>query len=188
MKPTHLLLSAIAMLGISTIPALSSTPEVWVCDQATGTSLYTNKERAGCRAMELKPLSIVETPPASAHIPPSMLAEPAASRVPPLAGWGEGMSPSGYSGPGAVPDWGRNWHAQNTMTGSVQEEICTRYAEWTRLNERTRGGIFYGSDPSYGGDPSGSNLTTPSYSFYDNARWLALTRMFGTGFVPVGCP
>jgi len=55
------------------------------------------------------------------------------------------------------------------------------------LAQKTRGGLFYGSDPSYGGDVSGRNQRGPSFSFYDNARYVTLSRMFGTGFVPVGC-
>lgn len=187
MRPVRLFLSAVAIIFTSTA-AFSSTPELWECPQPNAVPLYTNKEQAGCRAIELKPLSIVETPPASAHLP--ILPEPAGAQVndPPPVGWGTGNYPPGASGPGNVPDWGRNWHAQNTMSGSTLEETCNRYAEWIRLNERSRGGIFFGSDPSYGGDPSGSNLRSPSFSFYDNARWLALSRQFGTGFVPVGCP
>jgi hypothetical protein len=69
----------------------------------------------------------------------------------------------------------------------VHEEVCSLYSEWLTLVQKTRGGFFYGSDPSYGSDLSGRNQRGPSYSFYDNARYLALARMFGTGFVPVGC-
>ena len=31
---------------------------IWECPQADGITLYTNKERAGCHAMTLKPLSV----------------------------------------------------------------------------------------------------------------------------------
>jgi hypothetical protein len=88
----------------------------------------------------------------------------------------------------SVPDWGREWQARNQLAGSVQGEICTLYGEWLRLNEKTRGGIFFGTDPSYGADPTARNFYAPSFSFYDNARWMTLAKMFGTGFVPIGCP
>ncbi len=189
MKTTRLFLSAIILLWTSAAPALSSTPEFWECVQPDAAPLYTNKEQSGCRAMELKPLSVVETPPASAHIAHLPIAPTGRYDVPPQAEWNPNNPPSGYSrnDMANVPDWGRDWHARNMLPGSVQEEICSRYGEWIRLNERTRGGIFFGSDPSYGGDPSGINLTSPSYSFYDNARWLALSRLFGQGFIPIGC-
>jgi hypothetical protein len=67
-------------------------------------------------------------------------------------------------------------------------EVCSLYGEWLRLNEKTRGGMFFGTDPSYGADPTARNFRAPSFSFYDNARWVTLARMFGTGFVPIGCP
>lgn len=31
---------------------------MWECPQADGITLYTNKERAGCHAITLKPLSV----------------------------------------------------------------------------------------------------------------------------------
>jgi len=86
-----------------------------------------------------------------------------------------------------VPDWARDWYANNTASGSVHAEVCNMYMEYLQLAQKTRGGFWFGSDPSYGGDLSGRNQRGPSYSFYDNARWMALSRMFGTGFVPVGC-
>lgn len=86
-----------------------------------------------------------------------------------------------------VPDWARDWYASNTSSGSVQAEVCSLYMEWMQLVQKTRGGMFFGSDPSYGGDVTGRTQRMPSYSFYDNSRYIALSRMFGTGFVPVGC-
>ncbi len=189
MRPIRLFLSVIAILWTSTAPAFPSTPEFWECIQPDAAPLYINKEQSGCRAMELRPLSVVETPPPSAHIAILPLAPVERYDVPSQAEWYPNNPPSGYSRNDIanVPDWGRDWHARNTLTGSVQENICSRYGEWIRLNERTRGGFFFGSDPSYGGDPTGSNLTTPSYSFYDNARYLTLSRLFGQGFIPIGC-
>jgi hypothetical protein len=73
-------------------------------------------------------------------------------------------------------------------SGSVQAEVCSMYGEWLHLNEKTRGGFFYGTDPSYGGDLSGRNHHGASYAFYDNARYVTLSKIFGRGFIPIGCP
>ncbi len=86
-----------------------------------------------------------------------------------------------------MPEWARDWYASNTTTGSVQAEVCGLYMEWMQLVQKTRGGFFFGTDPSYGGDITGRNQRGASYSFFDNARYIALSRLFGTGFVPVGC-
>jgi hypothetical protein len=87
-----------------------------------------------------------------------------------------------------VPDWAKDWHATIASSGSVQAEVCSMYGEWLHLVQKTRGGFFYGTDPSYGGDLSGRNQRGASYSFYDNARYLTLSKVFGPGFVPIGCP
>ena len=42
-----------------TPPATTELPTTWECSQADGSLLYTNKEKAGCRPMTLKPLSVV---------------------------------------------------------------------------------------------------------------------------------
>jgi hypothetical protein len=160
-------------------PAPNEPTTTWECPQADGTPLYTNKEKAGCRAMTLKPLSIV---PDLEHMP---TIPQTVSAVPPY-------HPPAYPGSSLerqqVPDWARDWRASIAPSGSVQEEVCTLYSEWVHLVQKTRGGFFFGSDPSYGGDVTGRNQRGPSYSFYDNARYIALSRLFGTGFVPVGCP
>ncbi|MDK2743484.1 MAG: hypothetical protein NDI90_11260 [Nitrospira sp. BO4] len=64
MTRTCLPLLSIAMLAI--IPLASASAEtaekpetVWACPQADGSILYTNKERAGCQALTLKPLPVV---------------------------------------------------------------------------------------------------------------------------------
>ncbi len=64
MKRTCASLVRAAMLGICSIgPASAETSEgletMWECAQADGSTVYTNKERAGCQAMTLKPLSVV---------------------------------------------------------------------------------------------------------------------------------
>ncbi|HXV68906.1 MAG TPA: hypothetical protein VD738_08280 [Nitrospira sp.] len=189
MEITRAVLSAGALVlflaGSTSADTPASTPDpsaMWECQQADGHTVYTNKERAGCRAMELKPLSVVPSMEHMPTIPPTMTA--AAPHY--------GAVPYRDSAAGAggrnIPDWARDWHANNTSTGSVQEEVCGLYMEWLTLAQKTRGGFWFGSDPSYGGDLSGLNQRGPSYSFYDNARWKALSRIFGTGFVPVGCP
>ncbi len=86
-----------------------------------------------------------------------------------------------------VPDWARDWYSSIAPSGSVQDEVCSLYSEWMHLVQKTRGGFFFGSDPSYGGDLSGRNQREPSYSYFDNARHLTLSRLFGRGFVPIGC-
>jgi hypothetical protein len=149
---------------------------------ADGGSIYTNKERAGCREILLKPLSVV----------PSLENMPTAPRTTPVGSMYYEM-PSSPNRPAdmggrTVPDWARDWYAGIAPGGSVQEEVCSLYSEWLHLVQKTRGGIFYGSDPSYGGDLSGRNRRGASYSFFDNTRYIALSRMFGTGFIPISCP
>lgn len=185
---THALLSATTLVVFVSAPALADTPpppaeptSTWECPQADGSSVYTNKERAGCRAMVLKPLSVV---PSLDHMPiiPQTVAAPHYYDVPSFQDRGPGFVNRN------VPDWARDWYATNTASGSVHAEVCGMYMEYLQLVQKTRGGFWFGSDPSYGGDLSGRNQRGPSYSFYDNARWMALSRIFGTGFVPVGCP
>jgi hypothetical protein len=184
----HRLLSAAAFVVFATVPTWADTPPpaaeasaTWECPQADGSSIYTNKERAGCRAMMLRPLSVVPSLENMPTIPRTMTAAaphydgaPYQDRAPGTGGRN-------------VPDWARDWYANNTSSGSVHAEVCGMYMEYLQLAQKTRGGFWFGSDPSYGGDLSGRNQRGPSYSFYDNARWMALSRMFGTGFVPVGC-
>ncbi len=182
------LVIAATLVASATPAALADTPPVttepittWECAQADGTSLYTNKETAGCRPMALTPLSVV---PDLDHMPtiPRTVAAGPRYQVPSYS------DPSQSGDRQAVPDWARDWRARIAPGESIQEEVCTLYSEWLQLVQRTRGGFFYGSDPSYGGDLTGRNQRGPSYSFYDNTRYMALSRMFGTGFVPVGCP
>jgi hypothetical protein len=177
-------------LSMTSALALGATPEtesfdpmkMWSCPQPDGTTLYTNKDKAGCTLMTLKPLSVV---PSLDNMPTYRPANamPQAYDVPPAVDRG----PTGQTSRGPVPDWGKDWHASIASNGSVQAEVCSMYGEWLHLNQKTRGGFFYGSDPSYGGDLSARNQRGPSYSFYDNARYVTLSRMFGQGFVPIGC-
>jgi hypothetical protein len=188
MRLMQTILSAAALALFLAGPTWADTPSpapepsaTWECPQADGSSIYTNKERAGCRAMLLRPLSVVPSLENMPTIPRAMTAAAPHYEMPPYQDRSPGM------GGRNVPDWARDWYANNTSSGSVQAEVCGLYMEWLQLVQKTRGGFFYGSDPSYGGDLTGRNQRGPSYSFYDNARYIALSRMFGTGFVPVGC-
>ncbi len=188
MWPTRMLSFVTAMLAVfSAAPVFSDTQTgsdaTWKCPQADGSLIYTNKEKAGCEPMVLKPLSIV----------PDLENMPTAPRTTTTSESHYHYEVSPYqeriSGAGGrqVPDWARDWYASNTSSGSVQAEVCSLYMEWMQLVQKTRGGMFFGSDPSYGGDVTGRVQRMPSHSFYDNARYIALSRLFGTGFVPVGC-
>jgi len=157
--------------------------KMWSCPQPDGTMLYTNKDKAGCTLMTLKPLSVVPSlDNMQTYRPPTALTP--LYEVPPYAdrsaGIGVGRGP-------AVPAWAQDWYASIASSGSVQPEVCSMYSEWLHLNQKTRGGFFFGSDSSYGGDLSQRNQRGPSFSFYDNTRYHTLGRIFGTGFVPVGC-
>lgn len=178
------LLSLTVLAGVPVAPLWAETDGlggVWACAQADGSTVYTNKERAGCEALMLKPLSAVPdialmpsiprsmteaTPPVDARRAPGRLSRQADSHV---------------------PDWARDWYSSIAPSGSVQEEVCSLYSEWMHVVQKTRGGLFFGSDPSYGGDLTGRNQRGASYSYFDNTRYLTLSRLFGRGFVPVGC-
>lgn len=186
MRPTRMFSFLAAMLAVfSAAPAFSDTEfgsgTTWDCPQADGSSIYTNKERTGCRAMALKPLSVVPDLENMPTIPRTTIAGESQHQVPTYQ---ERMSGTGGR---QVPDWARDWYASNTASGSVQAEVCMLYMEWMQLVQKTRGGMFFGSDPSYGGDITGRTQRGPSHSFYDNTRYIALSRIFGTGFVPIGC-
>ncbi len=177
-------LSATVLVALSTGMAWGDTgagPPTWKCLEADGSLMYTNKKRAGCEAMDLKPLSVV----------PDLVNMPTIPRMQSMReSQGEPSSARDRDSVGGgrqVPEWARDWYASNTVSGSVQAEACTLYMEWMHLVQKTRGGMFFGSDPSYGGDLTGRNQRGASHSFYDNARYIALSRLFGTGFVPVGC-
>ena len=190
MRPTRVLMIAATILTLSSTSAFYDTKISFdpylmrECPQADGSSLYTNKDLPGCKLMKLKELSSV---PSLADMPtyrPTMTAAPHYD-IPPYPDRNQtGMT----GGRQAVPDWAKDWHASIASSGSVQAEVCSMYGEWIHLVQKTRGGFFQGTDPSYGGDLSGRNQRGASYSFYDNARFLTLSRIFGTGFVPIGCP
>jgi hypothetical protein len=188
MWPTGLVLASfVAILGLplSANATESSAVDMWECPSQDGTILYTNKERPGCQPKILQALSFV----------PSMLDMP----FRPSTGGavyqpGSGIHDYAYDTPmGAlrnatqVPEFARDWYAGNAGGGSVQADVCGMYMEWLHLTQNSRGGVFFGTDPSYGGNPTARNWYAPSYSFYDNARYMALSRIFGAGFIPIGC-
>jgi hypothetical protein len=178
------LTAAILAVGsaVSAFDDLSAgSATTWECHQADGSRLYTNKEKDECSVLALKPISVVpdleNMPTAPRTLPtgaPHYEAPPYQERL------------SGIERPQA-PDWARDWYAGIAPSGFVHQEACSLYSEWMHLVQKTRGGFFFGSDPSYGGDITGRNQRGPSHSFYDNARYVALSRLFSTGFVPVGC-
>ncbi|MBX3237878.1 MAG: hypothetical protein KF814_17175 [Nitrospiraceae bacterium] len=188
MWSTKIILASIAtgfLLAPYVQAAESSEVEMWECSGPDGTTLYTNKERPGCQPKSLKALSIVPSPPdfpliplVSGHPTPQL----------PRPDWYSYDTPIGaLRNMRQVPDWSRDWYASNAQGGPVQVEVCSMYMEWLNLNQKTRGGMFYGTDPSYGGDPSTRHSRTPGNSFADNARYQALNHIFGAGFVPIGC-
>ena len=186
MRPTWMLSFFVAMLAVfSAAPAFSDTEigsdATWKCPQADGSLIYTNKEKTGCQVMVLKPLSIV---PDLEHMPTAPRTSTTGEPHYEVPSYQEHTSGTGVR---QVPDWARDWYAGNMPSGSAQGEVCSLYMEWMQLVQKTRGGMFFGSDPSYGGDVTGRAQRMPSQSFYDNARYIALSRIFGTGFVPIGC-
>jgi hypothetical protein len=189
MWPTRLVLAALSM-SLALVPHVQavepSTVEMWECPSPDGTMLYTNKERPGCQPKALSPLSISPSLP-DILSPPTTTAD---STYRPNSGPKDFLydTPIGaLRNSTQIPDWGRNWYAGISAGGSVQADICGMYMEWIQLTQKSRGGIFFGTDPSYGGDPTARNWYGPSYSYYDNARYMTLSRIFGAGFIPIGC-
>ena len=189
MQPTRVLMLAATILTLFSASAFSDTTVSFdpfmmrECTQADGSILYTNKDVPGCKLMKLKELSIVPSLDNMPTYRPTVAAAPHYD-IPPYAERRQtGMAGAGQT----VPDWAKDWHASIASSGSVQAEVCSLYGEWIHLVQKTRGGFFYGTDPSYGGDLSGRNQRGASYSFYDNARYLTLSKLFGPGFVPIGC-
>lgn len=187
MRSALMTVSILALLGATTAPTFADEPlppdpmGMWECPQAGDAPLYTNRERPGCRKMELKPLSIVPSPtdlPALRQQPTLMVPEIERPAV---------VLPPSPTHSRNVPDWAKGWYASNTTDASVQTDVCSLYSEWLQLIQRTQGGFWFGSSSSYGSDPSGRNYDIRGDSMWDNRRYLALTRIFGAGFVPIGC-
>ena len=190
MRPTRLLMIAATILTLSSTSAYSDTKISFdpylmrECTQADGTILYTNKDLPGCKLMKLKELSSVPSLEDMPTYRPTVTVAPHYDISPYPDRNQTGMA----GGRQAAPDWAKDWHASIASSGSVQAEVCSMYSEWLHLVQKTRGGFFNGTDPSYGGDLSGRNQRGASYSFYDNARYVTLSKLFGSGFVPIGCP
>jgi hypothetical protein len=187
---TRLVLASLtASLSLALVPGVqaveSSDVEMWECPGPDGTALYTNKERPGCQPKALRALSIAPSLPDTSLSPSS---GGSTYQPPPKTKDFSYDTPIGaLRNMTQVPDSGRDWYAGNIAGGSVQGEICGMYMEWIQLVQKSRGGTFFGTDPSYGGNPTAHNWYTPSYSYYDNARYVALSRIFGAGFIPIGC-
>ena len=110
---------------------------MWECAQADGSSIYTNKERAGCTLMALRELSVV---PSLEHMP--TYRSPQAVTPPEIPYLGERERASAPMQ--AVPDWGQQWQASIAWSGgSTQIEVCSLYGEWINLVQKTRGGFFF---------------------------------------------
>ncbi|MDN5942192.1 MAG: hypothetical protein L0H94_09950 [Nitrospira sp.] len=190
MQPAHLFVIAATSLVLFSTPVLADTPIAFdpflmrECPQADGSFLYTNKDLPDCKLMTLKELSVVPSLDDMPTYRPTVATAPHYDIPPHPDRTQTGMTDGGQT----IPDWAKDWHASIASSGSVLAQTCSMYGEWLNLNEKTRGGFFYGSDPSYGGDPSGRNQRGASYSFENNARYKALAGIFGRGFVPIGCP
>ena len=190
MQPTRVLMFAATILTLFSTPAFSETTVDFdpymmrECTQADGSIIYTNKDVPGCKLMKLKELSIVPSLDDMPIYRPPVAAAPRYD-IPPH----QDRNQTGMAGGGqTVPDWAKDWYASIASSGSVQAEVCSMYGEWLHINQKTRGGFFAGTDPSYGGDLSGRNQRGASYSFEDRARYGALSGIFGRGFIPIGCP
>ena len=190
MQPTRVLMFAATILTLFSTSAFSETTVSFdpfmmrECTQADGSIIYTNKDVPGCKLMKLKELSIVPSLDDMPIYRPPVTAAPRYD-IPPH----QDRNQTGMVGGGqTVPEWAKDWHASIASSGSVQAEVCSMYGEWLHINQKTRGGFFAGTDPSYGGDLSGRNQRGASYSFYDNARYVTLSKIFGRGFIPIGCP
>lgn len=184
MRAFTMMALAAGLFALPMMSAFGGAPEssdragVWECPQAGGESLYTNRKLPGCREIELKELSVVPPlvfPSESGSAERTIVVEQSAAAIPATAMQN-------------IPDSGKAWYGTIAPSGSTREKVCALYGEWINLNERTRGGMFFGADPNYGSDPTGRNQFSSSFPFYDNARWVTLSRLFGGGFVPVGCP
>jgi hypothetical protein len=190
MQPTRVLMFAATILTLFSTSAFSETTVSFdpfmmrECTQADGSIIYTNKDLPGCKLMKLKELSIVPSLDDMPTYRPPVTAAPRYNTPSSPDHNQTGMAGGGQT----VPDWAKDWHASIASSGSVQAEVCSMYGEWLHINQKTRGGFFSGTDPSYGGDLSGRNQLGASYSFEDRARYGALSGIFGRGFIPIGCP
>lgn len=188
MWPTRLVLATLTAsltLAPNVQAVESSAVEMWECPSPDGTTLYTNKERPGCQPKALHPLSIA--PSLSDTLLPPSTAGSTYQPAPRMKDFSYDTPIGALRNLTQIPDSGRDWYAGNSAGGSVQAEVCSMYMEWIQLTQKSRGGIYFGTDPSYGGDPTARNWYSPSYSYYDNARYVALSRIFGAGFIPIGC-
>src|SRR5215813_4995509 len=127
--------AAAVMTGIpaSADEAVKFDPaRMWECTQADGSSIYTNKERAGCKLMVLRELSVVPSLDNMPTYRPSLATAPRYD-VPAPGDRYQGMT--GEAQP--VRDWAKDWYASVASSGSVQGDVCSLYSEWLNLVEKT---------------------------------------------------
>lgn len=155
-------------------------PTTWKCPEADGSFMYTNKERVGCEAMDLKPLSVV----------PDLVNMPTIPRTQSMRIHNLTCLPLAI-----VSQWGRDGKFRNGhVTGMraihlpAQSRRKSAPCIWNGCTLCRRPGVGCSLVPIH---PMGryywEESAGASHSFYDNARYIALSRLFGTGFVPVGC-
>src|SRR5512145_980308 len=113
MRPfTTFSLIAAAAVVMAATPVIADTTEkfdparMWECTQADGSSIYTNKERAGCKLMVLKELSVV---PSLDHMP--TYRSPYAA-TPSDMPYSMDRAPVGMAARGqTVPGWAQDWYS-----------------------------------------------------------------------------
>ena len=121
--------SASAFADAPVPPALSSG--VLECPQADGTVLFTNKEKAGCRTMALKPLSVVPSLDHMPNSPPPPVTEAPAST----------MTPDRRDR--TAPGWAKDWHAGLAQDGSTQDvKVLLRIDTPIEVDYYKHGGIL----------------------------------------------
>ena len=157
---------AAAALAVGTTTAFADTDgaakfdpaRMWECIQADGSSMYTNKERAGCKLMALKELSVV---PSLDHMPTYRSPYPETPRSD-----GRYSMDRAQDMPGRRSEtntgWGREWHSTIAYSGgSIQQEVCLLYGEWINLVQT--GEISAGEISAA---PASRSMTTPDIKRY----------------------
>ncbi len=84
-----------------------------------------------------------------------------------------------------LPDWAKDWHASVASSGpfKLKSAPCME-------NGSTSFRIVAGSFTEQTlrmAETFREEISGVDYSFYDNARYITLSKHFGPGFVPIGC-
>ena len=117
MRPfTVFTLAAAAALVLAAPPAIADTNEtvkfdparMWECPQADGSSIYTNKERPGCKLLALKELSVVPSLDQMPTYRSPYAATPSSDML-----YSMDRAPRGQT----VPGWAQDWHSSIAWTG-----------------------------------------------------------------------